>query len=438
MIHMNVGTFFFLIILIYLILMFFVYLTRDHVTGYEVVEGTLAGNYRYRALALKTEEIEKAQESGAITYYAREGSKAFAGVAICAIGGVSQAGQNLTTDLQDTDLEDAKNQMSTFVINYRRESFSSVYDFKSNLEAVILQSSVDENAGSYVGGTYSAPSSGFVLYSTDGFELYSQDNLTRDLFNESSYKKTNLRLNSEVSAGDPIYKLVTSNSWKLYFPIDDNLRTQLDGMSKITLRFLKDNNTFTAPFHIVTGYDGWYGEISLNSCLVRYVTDRFLEIELMINRTEGLKIPTSAISTRLFYQIPADYVTVNDDSKDEIFLIREKFKSDGSSSRSTIRATVYAHDEELDTYLVDRSLFSNGDYVVMPGTTKRFEISENAIRMIQGVFNINKGYAVFREVKVNDENEEFCIIEPNNIYGLRAHDRIALNAASVREDQITA
>lgn len=55
---------------------------------------------------------------------------------------------------------------------------------------------------------------------------------------------------------------------------------------------------------------------------------------------------------------------------------------------------------------------------------------------IQGVYNINKGYAVFREVTVIDENEEFCIVEPDNVYSLAAHDHIVLDASTVNDDDI--
>ena len=55
---------------------------------------------------------------------------------------------------------------------------------------------------------------------------------------------------------------------------------------------------------------------------------------------------------------------------------------------------------------------------------------------IQGVYNINKGYAVFREVKVIDQNEEYCIVEPYNPYGLSAHDYIVLDASTVTDDDI--
>ena len=81
-------------------------------------------------------------------------------------------------------------------------------------------------------------------------------------------------------------------------------------------------------------------------------------------------------------------------------------------------------------------LLRDGDYIQMVNTTKKIQIREADTVTIQGVYNINKGYAVFREVTVIDENEEFCIVEADNIYSLAPHDRIVLDASQADTDEI--
>lgn len=178
----------------------------------------------------------------------------------------------------------------------------------------------------------------------------------------------------------------------------------------------------------------YFGKITLNNSLIRYVSDRYLEIELLMNRKTGLKIPTSAIAEKVFYKIPEDYVIPNNDTEDEITLLRETFNKDGSAVVRRVTAKVYAKKDNY--YLVDTSLFKVGDYVQMIDTSKKFQIQDSNIETIQGVYNINKGYAIFREVTIIDENEEFCIVEPNNIYGLAAHDYIVLDASTVDADDL--
>ena len=46
------------------------------------------------------------------------------------------------------------------------------------------------------------------------------------------------------------------------------------------------------------------------------------------------------------------------------------------------------------------------------------------------------GYAVFKQVEILCESEEYYIIEEGNSYGLSNYDHIALDGASVRENDI--
>lgn len=434
---LNIGTLIFGAIFIYMVICLIIYVTADHVTTYEVTAGSISGNYRYTALALKSETVIQAPQSGKVTYYAREGAKASSGMTVCAINengtSVSSSASDLT--LTSDDLSDLTNTMASFTRSFDDSSYQSVYNFKADLESYILQLSQTENgSGVSLLNQCNAPESGFVVYAVDGMESLSESSITQDLFNQNSYQKSSLRLNTSVKAGDNLYKLVTSENWALYFPLDNALATELEDRTTIRFRFLKDNNTFSAGFSILNNDGEYFGKISLSNSLIRYVSDRYLEIELLMDRKSGLKIPTSAIAEKVFYRIPEEYVITNNDTENEVTLLRETFNKDGSSSVKYVTATVYSKEDGY--YLINTELFKEGDYVQMVDTSKKFQIQASNTETIQGVYNVNKGYAVFREVTVIDENEEFCIVEPNNVYGLAAHDHIVLNADTVDVDEI--
>ena len=134
---MNVGTLIFGLILIYILITLLLYLTQKHIAGYEVVEGTISGNYRYNAIALKEEEIIDSDVSGSISYYAREGTKANADMVICSVGASSLSdllGSPIVTRLSEEDLQHAKNEMMTFSVNFSENMFSEVYSFKSDMQ----------------------------------------------------------------------------------------------------------------------------------------------------------------------------------------------------------------------------------------------------------------------------------------------------------------
>lgn len=433
----NVGTLLFGTVFIYMIVCVILYLTDTHITSYEVVTGTLSGNYRYDALALRTETVVNASQSGSVQYYAREGSKASAGSTVCSIDNTGAA-QTVSYDNFSLDSEDEQRLqdiISSFTINFSDENFQKTYDLKSSVEGTLseIAASLSGDSASIL-NQCNAPESGFVLYSVDGLESLTEEEIDSDLFDLNSYESQNLRSNSQVSTGDPIYKLVTKEEWFLYFPLDQTLATELSDTSTIRFRFLKDNQTFSSSFELVENNGEYFGKITMDSSLVRYATDRYLEIELILNRRSGLKIPTSAIVSKEFYQIPEEYVIVNEGTTSEITLHVEHFSADGSSSSEYVTANVYSYEDGV--YLVNKSLLSDGDNILMEGSERSYQIQDENLVTLHGVYNINKGYAVFREVTVIDENEEYCIVESNNPYGLAAHDYIVLNASEVDVDEI--
>ena len=434
---LNVGTLLFCTVFVYIVVFVFMYLTETHVTSYEVVEGTLSGNYRYNALAVRTETIVNAPRSGSVRYYAREGSKASAGSTVCSIDESGSAQEvsydNFTLDQEDEQrLQDI---ISSFTINFSDENFQKAYDLKSSVEGA-LSEIAESLSDDYVSvlDQCNAPESGFVLYSIDGLESLTEEDLHTGLFDLNSYESQNLRSKKQTETGDPIYKLVTMEEWSLYFPLDQTLATELSDTSTLRFRFLKDNQTFSAPFDIIESEGEYFGHISMDSSLIRYSTDRYLEIELVLNRRSGLKIPTSAIVEREFYPIPEEFAIVNEGTDSEITLHAEHFASDGSSSTEYLVANVYQYSDGV--YLVNKNLLSDGDNVLMEGAQRSYQIQDEDIVTLHGVYNINKGYAIFREVTVIDQNEEYCIVESNNPYGLAAHDYIVLNASEVNADDI--
>ena len=47
-----------------------------------------------------------------------------------------------------------------------------------------------------------------------------------------------------------------------------------------------------------------------------------------------------------------------------------------------------------------------------------------------------QGSAVFKQIDVIVDGDDYSIIDPNTAYGISAYDRIALDATSVKEKQI--
>ncbi len=173
--------------------------------------------------------------------------------------------------------------------------------------------------------------------------------------------------------------------------------------------------------------------------MFRYSSDRFLEIELVTNTETGLKIPVSSVVEKEFYIIPASFETV--DEGDNAGFLREVTDKDGNVSTEFVSATIYRRvegDSEDDTsddmYYVDMKDFQEGDILVKPDSQARFEVKETGT--LEGVYSINKGYAMFRQITIIDQNEEFCIVESGTSYGIAQFDHIVLDGSSVQEETI--
>ena len=119
---------------------------------------------------------------------------------------------------------------------------------------------------------------------------------------------------------------------------------------------------------------------------------------------------------------------------------------DGKDTNTFVNATIYASEEVPSSgadkeakkpqylYYVDKSAFQEGDAIVCQEDQSRFIVGE--IGVLEGVYCINKGYAVFRRIQILDQNEEYAIVSKATTYGLSRYDHIVRNAEQVKEEDI--
>ena len=67
-----------------------------------------------------------------------------------------------------------------------------------------------------------------------------------------------------------------------------------------------------------------------------------------------------------------------------------------------------------------------------PDSQERFQVGITA--SLQGVYNINKGYTVFRQIEVLAQSDDFYTIRKNMSYGLNVYDHIVLNASMIKAE----
>ncbi|HKM20815.1 MAG TPA: HlyD family efflux transporter periplasmic adaptor subunit [Lachnospiraceae bacterium] len=444
-INLNIGLIIFAIIFIYMIASVVIYLRSEQVTPYEVKIGSLAVNNTYMAVALREETVVQADTSGYVNYYARENEKVATGSMIYTIDATGKLADMLVgadseeSSLTDEDLSELKTSIADFSTSFKETDYSDTYRFKYDIEGTVLKlanykvlSSLDTlnqaNLSDSVQFGY-APESGVLVYSTDGYEGLGIDDLNEELMNPENYTKHQFHSNDLIGEGDNTYKLITGENWSLVTIIDEERAASLAEESFVKVKFLKNGYESFGAVSIIRQDAVIYLKLDFTNSMITYATDRMLEIELITDEDEGLKIPNSAIVEREFYLIPKDYLTRGGNSGNEGF-IRETYLEDGTASTEFVEATLYNATE--DEYYVDTSIFEIGDYIVKPESTDKYAISKKATLI--GVYNINKGYADFKQITILNQNEEYAIIKSNTQYGLSVYDLIALDGNSVDED----
>ncbi len=79
---------------------------------------------------------------------------------------------------------------------------------------------------------------------------------------------------------------------------------------------------------------------------------------------------------------------------------------------------------------------SSSEYVNTVSGTSGGLYQINVMMPLTGVYNINKGYTVFRKVEILESANGYSIVRKNTRYGLSTYDHIVLDASLVEDDQI--
>ena len=431
--NINLGIIIFSVIFIYIIICVFLYFTQKQIQPYEVRTGSLSMDSVYQGIALREETIVSSTDSGYINYYAREGERVGAGKLVCSVDEsgelkeMFEAGEAEDGQLSADDLEEVRDEVSGFMESFDRKQFGTSYDFKYTLEGTALKISNESiladleslDSSSFV-TLCNAPESGIVVYSTDGYETLTADQITEELFDEETYQKNQLINNDLVSTGDSIYKLVTNENWSIVIQTDEELAQYLLEEEYVQVRFLKNRNVSWAEVSVLDNGDGnTYVKLDFNNSMISFCTQRFIDI-----------VPNSAIAEREFFLVPKEYVTKGANGSDGVLL--ETYTEEGEATTEFIATTLYQETDE--DYYIDNSVLEVGDDLVKPDSTDTYTISRSAV--LTGVYNINKGYADFKEIQILAQNDEYAIVKSNTTYGLSAYDRIVLDAETVNADEL--
>ena len=445
--HINVGLIFFAFIFLYLCLYSIHYFQKEKISLYEVVEGNVTKNNSFSALAIRKEEVYYASAAGYINYFINEGAKVSPKSLIYSLDQNGDFYQALVKNVDKKVIfkEENKQELNEMVVGFRKsysnQKFKDVYQFKDDMQARLVQlltfqTNLDSpdiplNTTNGVLPIY-AQATGIIVYAVDQMETLTLDTLSKESLDEQKYLKTKLKRKEKIVLNDPVYKLITDDNWKLVIPIDDTLYQTIKDETYLQIRFQKDGQKVWGKSSFTTIEHQKILILDLNNSMPRYAENRFLEVELFVETIHGLKVANSSLIKKEFYLVPEEYITKGGNSNNPGLLV-EKLDKNGKLKIEFIQTTLYK--KENGFYYISTLDFDPNAVIINVNENQKMTLSKKAF--LEGVYNMNKGYAVFRLVDVLYKSKDYSVLSTDTDYGISLYDHIALEGAKVTEGQFS-
>lgn len=437
---LNVGILVFIIILVYILGHTALFLFREKTSVYRVVSDEKNEILNASGIALRKEKVIKSMEAGYINYYVNGNSRVRKNEAVFSIDKTGSIYAKLMADDQSDESEERlAGILHQFQIN-RDENFFSTYSLKESMNETVMTSSgkmvmatlkktkVDSD---YFNVNY-ADDSGIVVYGADGLEEITEEKITPDIFeNQNNYiLKTAAESEGRIDANEPVYKLISDETWEVIVPINESQKELLEGKTAIDV--VVDNKGFTAKAGVrVTEINGNnYLVLTFYNYMVDYANKRFVNIYIVLKRINGLKIPKSSVIEKQVFEIPSEYYTGGGGNRSGGFTIRALGKNNEIMTKYVETDICYRDIDNKLVYIDVDEGFKSGDEIIEPGSQNIYKISKT--KLLKGVYNINNGYPRFKHVNPDTENvksdsSEYYLIPTDKGFFLNEYDNIILN-----------
>ncbi|MBQ9157177.1 MAG: hypothetical protein IJ137_10410 [Eubacterium sp.] len=449
--HLNIGSIIFLVIVVYLTASVVRDMNREKLAVYEVNESIIDDEIKSSGVILRKEYLQKLGQSGYVNYYLGDGarvSKTGVVYTVDSSGKLTSYLDQLTRDKKSVSQEEKElifNDLKALSEGFSDDRFSEIYDVRNTINYDLMAYSdtiiadnreeIKEKFGESGITEMEAPAAGLVSYFSDGLEELTFKKIDQNTFDKKPDME-DLRQKGKLEKDTPIYRLVTSQKWTLALSVTEDeynrlKRLKKNDVSTVQVTFLKDNFTTRASFDCKKNDLGYFALLRFENYVQRYINQRYLSVRLLLQETRGLKIPSSSLVEKKVYKVPTRFLTKgsNSDASNQVNVLTESKKGEKLLHQQTV--TTYPCDEEY-TYISSDKL-KKGDIIASLDKTDRFELLETTT--IQGVFMVNRGYAVYKIVEIIRRNEDYCIVSPE-LSTIDLYDRIILNSDTIKEGDV--
>ena len=134
-----------------------------------------------------------------------------------------------------------------------------------------------------------------------------------------------------------------------------------------------------------------------------------------------------------YYRIPAAYFVQGSDS--DVFALKTEIYDPDKGERAYVNKDVEVFYSDGEYFYIDTNAFPSETYIATGSENERSMLYV-FITKVEGAYNVNNGYALFRRIVRITSSGDYVIIEKNSMSGLSEFDHIALDAEHVTEGAV--
>ena len=405
----------------------------------------MSENKTHTGLILRDESVQVSPDGGYINIYMRDGKRAAVGSRVYSLDATGdlkklmEASAGKEDTISDSSVIEMKKKLSNFASNYSDSDFEYVYDTKylldnaaSEYSNLINIENIDNisNANGLSLNVVTSPYSGEISYAMDDIAEKKEEDLTKSDFDTSKHPISYIKNEQLIEAETKVYRIVNSESWSIYFEFEKGEEELYTEKKTLTVKFKSNGLTLTGDYSVVETKDGYsLGKLTFDKYMVQFISNRYAEFDIQSSVVNGLKIPSKCVLEKDFYTIPVEYMAKGGDGVSDGFY--KQVDKDGTTSTVFVPEDIIKITDANCYISTENKDIVSGDKLIKPDSNDIFEVSNK--EKLLGVYNINKGYTVFKNIDILGSNKEFYIVDKGTKYGLKVYDHILLNPDGFKE-----
>ena len=317
-IRWNIGMIIFAVIFVYIVINVIIFMGKKKLSVYKVTEDKITNTLSFTGIAVRDEQLLETSQSGYITYYVEEGKRIKKDGTVFTVDKDKKVQETFAEKVEELqkksdvmDDDEVSRKINEYQSVYSDHNFSEVYDLKYDLKNAILNvnedamkkviAAVQDSMGTESFQTQKSTSSGVVEFYSDNFDGKKADEIKASDFDQTTYRKKKYNTADKVKKNKVVARINKSEKWQIVIPLKEEQYKMLKDKTEVSVRFLQDQNKATASVETVKKGKNYFGYLKFNDYAVRYLSERFLEIDVTLDSYKGLKIPNTAIVKKKFW-----------------------------------------------------------------------------------------------------------------------------------------